>query len=484
MIDEKIEQLERCILTGAKAGCPRDQVDRLINSAYIPLPWQWEFHSQARAADNMDGPTDIGVGGARGPGKSHAVLSQAGLDDCQRVEGLKILFLRHTGVAAKESFDDLVDKVIRGHTEFRKTANMLKFPNGSRIVLGGFKTENDIDKYIGIEYDVIIVEELNQLTKDKYTKLRGSLRTSKQNWRPRMYTSFNPGGIGHGAVKERYIEPYRNGTQKETRFISATYLLNPFLNPEYVGYLEGLSGDLGKAWREGEWDIFAGQYFSEWRFNVHVTSPFEIPAHWTKFICGDYGYSKPSAVYWCAVNEAGKIYAYRELYKTGLTFETLTAEIVSMTPVQERIKYWVFDPAIWAKSNEKDGEPAKISGFEIMGRKYKDITRQSLNMIRANNDRINGWNMMREYLKPFVRDDREQANFQCFSTCTELIRTLPTLIYDDHQVEDLDSDGEDHAADAVRYGIMSRPPKAPNTAQGIARLLGNNGPSNNNTSYE
>lgn len=480
-----MENLQRCLETAKEAGCPREQTEKFIKSGYVPLPWQWAFHSAAREADKPDGPVDIGLGGARGPGKSHSILAQAALDDCQRVEGLKGLFLRQTGLAAKESFDDLIEKVVRGHVKYEKTGHLLKFPNTrSRILLGGFKNEKDIDKYIGIEYDFIIVEELNQLTEEKYTKLRGSLRTSKTNWRPRMYTSFNPGGIGHGSVKERYITPFREGLEIETRFIGATYLLNPYLNPEYISYLEGLSGDLGKAWREGEWDIFAGQYFSEWRYSVHVVAPFDIPAHWTRFICGDYGYSKPSAAYWCAVDEAGRIYAYRELYRTGLTFETLTAEIVSMTPVRENIKYWVFDPAIWAKSNEKEGEPAKISGFEIMGRKYKDITRQSLNMIRANNDRINGWNMFREYLKPFIRDDKEQANFQCFSTCVDLIRSLPTLIYDEHQVEDLNSDGDDHAADAIRYGIMSRPPKAPNTVQGIARLLGNNGPSNNNTSYE
>lgn len=480
-----MENLQKCIQTAKNAGCPKDQTERLINSAYIPLPWQWLFHSSAREADQPTGPVDIGLGGARGPGKSHAILAQASLDDCQRVEGLKGLFLRQTGLAAKESFDDLIDKVIRGHVQYEKTGNVLKFPKTrSRILLGGFKNEKDIDKYIGIEYDFIIVEELNQLTQEKYTKLRGSLRTSKPNWRPRMYTSFNPGGIGHGFVKERYITPHREAMEKETRFIGATYLSNPYLNNEYLSYLEGLTGDLGKAWREGEWDIFAGQYFSEWRYSIHVVQPFNIPLHWPKFICGDYGYSKPSAVYWCTVDESGRIYAYRELYKTSLTFETLTAEIVSMTPVNEEIKYWVFDPAIWSKSNEKEGEPMKISGFEIMCRKYKDITGRSLNMIRGNNERVIGWNLFREYLKPFIRDTKEMANFQAFSTCVELIRTLPTLIYDEHQVEDLNSDGEDHGGDAIRYGIMSRPPKAPNTSKGIARLLGNERPDTNQTSYE
>lgn len=453
-----MENLEKCIQVAKEAGCPKDQVSAFLNSGYIPLKWQWDFHSAAREADKDNGPVDIGVGGARGPGKSHAVLSQAALDDCQRVPQLKGLFLRQTGISAKESFDDLIDKAIRGHVTYEKVNNVLRFPNGSRIILGGFKDNRDIDKYVGIEYDFIIVEELTQLTEDKYVKLRGSLRTSKEGWRPRMYTSFNPGGIGHQFVKERYILPFREAIEKETRFIGANYKSNPYLNVEYVEYLEGLSGDLGKAWREGEWDLFAGQYFSEWRFDIHTCEPFEIPNHWKRFVMGDYGYTKPSAVYWGAVSEDGQLFIYRELYKTELTFENLTKEIVSMTNPSEDISFWVFDPAIWSRGNEKEGEPVKISGAEIMLLKYQELTHVGLQLIRGNNDRIIGWGTVREYLKKYSKGESVTAKLQVFRTCHELIRTLPSLVYDDYRVEDLNTDGEDHAADALRYGIMSRPP--------------------------
>src|SRR3990167_6142999 len=222
MDNQTKEALAKCLKIAKESGVGQDQAKQLLERGYVPLPWQWRFHAAAREADFDNGPTDIGLGGARGPGKSHAVLSQAGLDDCQRVDNLKCLFLRQTGGAAKESFDDLVDKVIVGHVPYRRTGFLLEFANGSRILLGGFKDANDIDKYIGIEYDLMIVEELDQLTEDKYTKLRGSLRTSKPNWRPRIYTSFNPGGIGHAFVKQRYIIPYRKRNEKETRFIGST----------------------------------------------------------------------------------------------------------------------------------------------------------------------------------------------------------------------------------------------------------------------
>lgn len=324
------ELLEVCIKTGRDAGCPRDQISTLVSSGYIPLPWQWGFHAASRLADMEGGPVDIGLGGARGPGKSHAILSQVGLDDCQRVSSLKGLFLRQTGIAAKESFDDLVNKTLKGRVNYEKTGNNLRFPNDSKILLGGFKDEGDIDKYVGIEYDFIVVEELNQLTEDKYTKLRGSLRTSKPDWRPRMYTSFNPGGKGHAFVKSRYIEPNRSGTEKQTRFLGSTYTSNPYLNKEYTDYLESLTGDLGKAWREGEWDLFAGQAFTELERAVHIVKPFELPSH-TKYWAGfDWGYNHPIGFVLFATVDGKEIYVVNYLNTRMLRPDQAAVQIKNM----------------------------------------------------------------------------------------------------------------------------------------------------------
>ncbi len=143
------QQLERCIRTAKEAGCPKDQVESLVSKGYIPFPCQWCFHAAARSADEPDGPVDIGAGGARGPGKSHVVLSQVALDDCQRVPGLKCLFLRQTGISAQESFDDLISKTVRGRTKYHKIKTSLRFPNGSTILLGGFKDEGDAILLLG-----------------------------------------------------------------------------------------------------------------------------------------------------------------------------------------------------------------------------------------------------------------------------------------------------------------------------------------------
>src|SRR3990167_2894771 len=272
------KSLELCIQAAKDSGSPRDQVENFISRGYTPLDWQWSFHAAARAADLSDGPVEIGAGGARGPGKSHAIFAQSALDDSQRVPGLKTLFIRKTAISAKESFGDLIDRILKSKIAFDISNNIISFANESRILLGGFHSEDDIDKYVGVEYDEIVLEELNQLTEEKYEKLRGSLRTSKPGWRPRVYASFNPGGVGHNFVKTRFVLPHRLQEETTTRFIPATFEQNTYLNTEYIDYLKGLQGDLGRAWREGDFDLFAGQFFKEFSQKIHVCEPFVIPA--------------------------------------------------------------------------------------------------------------------------------------------------------------------------------------------------------------
>lgn len=463
------ETLLKCIEVARMAGSPQDQVKNFIESGYVPLPWQWEFHATARQADNDNGPVDIGTGGARGPGKSHAVLSQVGLDDCRRIDGLKGLFLRQTGIAAQESFDDLVDKVLRGKTNYVRSGNSLRFDNDSRILLGGFRVENDIDKYVGIEYDFIIVEELNQLTKEKYTKLRGSLRTSKLNWRPRMYTSFNPGGLGHSFVKERYIMPHREKREVETRFVGATYKSNPYLNKEYIQYLETLEGDLGKAWREGEWDLFAGQVFTDWRYDTHTVNEFAIPPEWNRWISLDWGVNAPFCVLWFAEGYDKRIYCVRELYMNGVEFEKTmgigltpkklaqTINLINRRMGWENYQFLVADPSCW--NHPEGGE----SIAETMGR-------EGLKMQAADNERINGLARVREYLS-LAPDGKPWL--QVFRNCVNVIRTIPDLSYDDRKrtLEDVNSDMEDHAYDSVRYMLMARPSMASNLPNPVTNLL-------------
>lgn len=451
-----------------QANCPQDQADNLVSRGYTPLPWQWRFHAAARGADKPNGPVEIGAGGARGPGKSHAIFAQTALDDCQRVPNLKFLFIRKTAISAKESFTDLIDRIIRNKIVFEVVNNVISFKNGSRILLGGFHSEDDIDKYIGVEYDGQVIEELNQLTEEKYEKLRGSLRTSKPNWRPRVYASFNPGGIGHAFVKERFVLPHRLQEETRTRFIPATFDQNQYLNPEYVEYLKNLEGDLGRAWREGDFDVFAGQFFKEFSANVHICAPFSVPQDWRKFFALDYGYNHPASLGWYTVSPDGVVYRYRELYGSGMGYTQLAEDFVALTPENEKLDYGVGDPAFWSKKGESEFGGEVLSGAEVFSRRVRELTSKDPRLIKADNARVPGWGVVREYMRPYLKDGRMMANIQFFSTCRNMIKTLPEQVHDDRIPEDMKKQDGDDCADELRYALMSRPTPS-STVEQIAR---------------
>jgi hypothetical protein len=211
-----------------------------------------------------------------GGGKSHWLLAQAGADDAQRVPGLKCLLLRRVGKSNLEHLDDLRRRLFAGlKHEFSAYRGVLRFANGAQIVGGHSQAEKDIDAYLGLEYDIIAVEEATTLSSRKYQDISTSCRTSKPNWRPRIYSTTNPGGIGHAWYRARFILPFQQGKESDTRFIPARVRDNQFNNPEYTKVLEGLRGWQKRAWLDGDWDISAGQFFTTLRREIHVVSSFD-----------------------------------------------------------------------------------------------------------------------------------------------------------------------------------------------------------------
>lgn len=437
---DQTKALTTYLATAKSIGCQADQMTRFVNGGYVALQHQLRFHSAARLCDLAEGPVKIGLGGARGPGKSHACLAQAGLDDCQRFPGLKWLFLRKVAKSAQESFSDLINRVFT-YTPHRYTPSTgyLEYNNGSKIRLGGFNNESDIDGYIGIEYDGIIVEEATLLSERKLMMLEGSLRTSRQDWRPRMYLSTNPGGIGHAWYKRLFVAPYRANKETVTRFIPSTYRDNPFLNKEYRDYLENLPGSLGKAWRDGSWDVFEGQALPGWQDDVHIVEPFEIPAHWLRVRGYDWGYANPMCCLWSAKDpDTGRVVVYRELYGNQMTDRQQAKTIVSMTPIYENVQTSFADPSIWASKTTENLVTSTATIFQEAG----------LFMTRADNNRLNGKRKVDRMLQ-MLPDGR--PGLLVFSNCVNGRRTLPELVYDDVNVEDVDTEGEDHWYDALRY---------------------------------
>lgn len=331
-----------------------------------------------------------------------------------------------------------------------------------------FRNLDDPSKYRSAEFAAIAVDELTMNVKETFLDLKHRLR-----WPGiedvRFFAGTNPGGPGHAWVKklwmDRDFEPEELEEAHEYYYVAALAKDNPHIAQSYLKQLDTLPADMARAYRDGDWDIFKGQFFGEWRRKVHTCKPFKPPVEWRRFVCGDYGYSAPAAVYWCAVSPDDVVYVYRELYMTGLTYEALTKEIIARTPDDEwdTIGYWVFDPAIWAKSG---ASVTALSGADIMEQTFSRLMKDSgkrrfLRLIKGDNQRVIGWGMLRERLKPRLCADGEvRAGIQVTEDCSNLIREVPSLVYDKNNVEDCDSSGSDHGADAVRYGVMSNPQRS------------------------
>src|SRR6188768_3810411 len=224
---------ERYVAVGRNAGCSKEQMLNFARAEVVLQPRQLAASAAARLCDLPDGPTAIGYGGARGGGKSHWLLAQMGADDCQRVAGLKCLLLRKVGKANIEQFEDLRRRLFgKLKHEFSAYRGVLAFANGSRIIAGHFQNEKDIDAYLGLEYDVIGIEEATTLSARKHQDITTCCRTSKPNWRPRIYSTTNPGGVGHGWYRTKFILPFQRGIERETRFIPARVTDNRFTNAE------------------------------------------------------------------------------------------------------------------------------------------------------------------------------------------------------------------------------------------------------------
>src|SRR5437899_10137424 len=286
-----MSSLERYLAAGREAGCPREQMENFARAGIVLQPRQLAASAAARLCDRADGPTAIGYGGARGGGKSDWLLAQMGADDCQRVPGLKCLLLRKVGKANMEHFEDLRRRLFTGLVhEFSAYRGVLTFGNGSRIIAGHFQAEKDIDAYLGLEYDVVGIEEATTLSNRKHQDISTCCRTSKPNWRPRIYSTSNPGGIGHAFYRLKFIVPHRERRETETRFIPARVTDNRFNNPDYMKVLANLSGWQKRAWCDGDWEIAAGQFFTTFRREAHVIEDFDDSRAREWFCALDYGF--------------------------------------------------------------------------------------------------------------------------------------------------------------------------------------------------
>lgn len=441
--------------TAKDAGVPQDSLARFLQAGYVAQPRQLEFHAAARACDAEGGPTQVGFGGARGPGKSHAVFAQAALDDCQRVPGLKVLYLRKIQKNAKEQFEDLRRAVLRGvaHTF---TNGVLHFPNGSRLFLGHFKNESDIDQYLGIEYDLIVIEEATTLSLVKYRALRDSNRTSKQGFRPRIYSTTNPGGVGHAWFKALFIVPARQMKEVDTRFIFGTVEDNLFNDVDYRKKLEENTGWRLRAYRYGDWDIAAGQYFSTWSHEAIVKKDLTIMPGADVWCSLDYGFQHPTVCYLFSEYD-GKRQVIDEHWRRHALVPDNASDIIRML---ERHGLTVSSLKSFVAGGDVFATRGNASGKTIAD-EYAD---KGIKLTRANDDRVSGAAFLLKLLgrpNPGENEARIEPTIEIHERCVKLIENIPTLQHDPHRPEDVlkvdideDGNGGDDPYDGCRYGLM------------------------------
>lgn len=431
-------------------------------------------------------------GGAAGGGKSDALLVEALRQ--VHIPHYRAIIFRKTYPQLSELIDRSSDiyKMAFPEAKLNESKHYWRFPSGAKIYFGSMQYTKDRKNYQGKRYDFIGFDELTHFTWDEYSYMFSRNRPSKKplsDQKTEVYirATTNPGGIGHGWVKERFItaappmtpiteslEVITPDGQKKTMtrsrvFVPATVFDNQELlknDPNYLANLALMPEAEKNALLYGSWDSFDGQVFREWRNDPahygdglwsHVVEPFRIPAQWKITRCFDFGYTRPSACYWIATDENKRKWLIREYYTcTGEPNHGTQTHHIDMAAKMREIEdtdpnlrgrkiIGVADPAIFDKSHG-------VSIADDMAKAPNYIVWHP-----GDNNRLNGKMQMHYHL---AFDGNGEPMLQVFSTCKHFIRTLPNLTYDESNVEDIDSDLEDHAYDAVRYGLMDNPIRA------------------------
>lgn len=450
------------------------------NIIWKPQPRQAEFMSRPEY--------EVLYGGAAGGGKSDAIIAEA-LRQVDNPNYRAIIF-RKTYPQCRE----LIIKSVRIYSAaypdavYNGSEHYWRFPSGAKIYFGSMPNSTAFLQYQGLSYSYIAFDELTHFTQEEYEYMISRNRADGAGLRVYIRATANPGGIGHGWVKQRFItasEPNVPYTVKSTVtdsrgkrievsrtriFIPSSVFDNAALlenDPGYLANLALLPEANKKALLYGDWDSYEGQVFTEWknepsaydtRIGTHVINPFPIPRSWKRYRTFDFGYSRPFAVQWWAVDYDGRAYLYRQLYgctdtaNTGLKWEPRKIAR-KIREIEDELEegmtiYGIADPSIWDESRGRDG--TIISMFEDEGVFFE----------KGKNDRLSG-KMQCHYRMAF--DENDIPMMYVFNTCRPFLRTIPNLTYDEVNTEDVNTLCEDHDYDAMRYFFMANPikPKLP-----------------------
>lgn len=408
-------------------------------------------------------------GGAAGGGKSYGQLIDSLLFAVKYKNSKQIIFRR--------TFADLEKSLIRVSLElyprkiasYNSSKHTWKFNNGSIIDFGYIDNENDVYQYQSAEYDIIRFDELTHFTEYMYVYMISRCRGA--NPYPKgLKSSTNPGGIGHSWVKERFIDigvPNKvheckllpDKPKTSTRiFIPSLVTDNKFMlkyDPDYIDRLDNLPEKERQALKYGDWDIYDGMFFPEFKRRTHVIEPFSIPEEWYRYVSIDYGLDK-FAVLFHAVDTRGRDYIYCEIHESNLIASD-AAKLLKSYPDCKKVRDFFAPPDLWNRNRDTGKSAAEI---------FFD---NGIDLTKCSSDRVNGWLAVKEWIKPYEEQDEItgeiviKTNLYVFNTCLNLIRCLPAIQHDDKNPNDVAKEPHEltHITDSLRYFCVSRPSPTP-----------------------
>jgi len=396
--------------------------------------------------------TDVLYGGAAGGGKSYAML----VDPLRYAHrgAHRALILRRSMPELRELIDksrELYPKAFPG-CKYKEVEKLWNFPSGAKIEFGFLERDADVYRYQGQAYSWIGFDEItHQATEFSWNYLASRLRTTDPEIIPYMRCTANPGGVGAHWVKKRYITPsppnesFKGEDGLSRKFIPARLEDNPYLahDGRYEQMLKALPPTQRRQLLEGDWEVAEGAAFTEFDRDVHIIDPFEIPINWDRIKGIDYGYASESACVWGAIDrDDNTLIIYRELYRKGLLATDLAHLIAEMELNDPMSVPGVLDTACWNRT----GQTGPTVGETLVKAGHK--------LRRADKNRVAGKIQIHEYLKV---QQSGRPKLQIFNTCPNLIRELQSIPLDKNNPEDVNTHAPDHAYDALRYLIMSRP---------------------------
>lgn len=416
---------------------PTENNPRIVRIPGKPNPKQAEFfasHTRYTA-----------YGGARGGGKSWALRRKlAAL--CLRYPGISCLLVRRSLSELKTNH---LIPFLREYGDFmtyQSSEYRIYCSNGSTITLGYCSSSRDTLRYQGQEFDIIAIDEATQLSEYQFSVFKACLRGVNE-FPKRLYLTCNPGGVGHAWVKRLFVDrDFRAGENPDDyNFIPAKVYDNTVLTsscPEYAAQLESLPQKLRDAWLNGRWDVFEGQFLPEFDAEHHICEPTAIPKCTRHFIAFDYGFDMLAAL--LIGVDSDKLYVESEYCMSGLTLSEAAKRIVQLS--SGLAEYAVASPDLWNRRQDSGK-----SGFEIMQSEPGMPP-----MTPADNRRVPGWRMLREYLSRSSGEPRLIIS----SRCQNLIHSLPALLCDSERPEDASDEPHSvtHSPEALRYAVMSRQP--------------------------